>query len=31
MGFERLIMFLTGVENIKDTIPFARAHENIKF
>jgi len=31
LGIERLIMFLTGVENIKDVIPFARTHENIKF
>lgn len=31
LGFERLIMYLTGVNNIKDTIPFPRAHGNIKF
>ena len=24
MGFERLIMYLTGVENIRDVIPFPR-------
>lgn len=24
LGFERLIMFCTGVENIRDTIPFPR-------
>lgn len=31
LGFERLIMYLTGVSNIKDTIPFPRSHGNIKF
>ena len=31
LGFERLIMFLTGVNNIRDTIPFPRTHGNIKF
>ena len=31
LGFERLIMFLTGVSNIRDVIPFARTHGNIKF
>ena len=24
MGFERLIMYLTGVENIRDVIPYPR-------
>jgi asparaginyl-tRNA synthetase len=24
MGFERLLMFVTGVSNIRDVIPFAR-------
>ena len=24
MGFERLIMYLTGIENIRDVIPFPR-------
>jgi len=24
VGFERLLMFLTGVGNIRDVIPFAR-------
>ncbi len=24
MGFERLLMFVTGVANIRDVIPFAR-------
>jgi asparaginyl-tRNA synthetase len=25
LGFERLILFITGLENIKDVIPFPRA------
>lgn len=24
LGFERLVMFVTGIENIRDTIPFPR-------
>jgi len=24
LGFERLIMFVTGIENIRDAIPFPR-------
>lgn len=31
LGFERLIMYLTGINNIRDVIPFPRAHGNIKF
>lgn len=31
MGFERLIMYLTGVENIRDVIPFPRTPKNIEF
>ncbi|MGL4950640.1 MAG: asparagine--tRNA ligase [Mycoplasma sp.] len=31
LGFERLIMYVTGVNNIRDTIPFPRTHGNIKF
>lgn len=31
LGFERLIMYITGVNNIRDTIPFPRTHANIKF
>jgi asparaginyl-tRNA synthetase len=31
LGFERLIMFLTGVSNIRDVIPFARTPGNVKF
>lgn len=25
LGFERLVMYMTGVENIKDVIPFPRS------
>lgn len=31
LGFERLIMYLTGVENIRDVIPFPRTPKNIEF
>ncbi|AUD63957.1 asparagine--tRNA ligase [Tenericutes bacterium MO-XQ] len=31
MGFERLIMYLSGVENIRDVIPFPRAPKNCEF
>ena len=31
MGFERLIMFLTGMENIRDVIPYARTPKNCEF
>ena len=31
LGFERLIMYLTGVENIRDVIPFPRTPKNCKF
>ena len=31
MGFERLIMYLTGVENIRDVIPFPRTPGNCDF
>lgn len=31
LGFERLIMYLTNVSNIRDTIPFPRTHNNAKF
>ena len=30
-GFERLLMFLTGVANIRDTLPFARTPGNADF
>ena len=31
MGFERLIIYLTGVENIRDVIPFPRTPGSCKF
>ena len=31
LGFERLIMYLTGVENIRDVIPFPRTPKNCDF
>jgi asparaginyl-tRNA synthetase len=31
LGFERLLMFLTGVSNIRDVIPFARTPGNADF
>ena len=31
MGFERLIMYLTGVENIRDVIPFPRTPKNCEY
>ncbi|PWU10773.1 MAG: asparagine--tRNA ligase [Verrucomicrobia bacterium] len=31
LGFERLLMFLTGVQNIRDVIPFARTPGNAEF
>ena len=31
MGFERLIMYLTGVENIRDVIPFPRTPKNCQY
>lgn len=31
MGFERLIMYLTGVENIRDVVPFPRTPKNCKY
>ena len=31
MGFERLIMYLTGVDNIRDVIPFPRTPRNCEF
>ena len=30
-GFERLLMFLTGVSNIRDVIPFPRTPGNAEF
>lgn len=31
LGFERLVMYLTGVENIRDVLPFPRTPKNLKF
>lgn len=31
LGFERLLMYLTGVENIRDVIPFPRTPKNCNF
>lgn len=31
LGFERMLMFLTGVTNIRDVIPFPRTPNNIEF
>lgn len=31
MGFERLVMYLTGVENIRDAIPFPRTPKNCEY
>ena len=31
LGFERLIMYLTGISNIRDAIPFPRTVGNIKY
>ncbi|MCI8445168.1 MAG: asparagine--tRNA ligase, partial [Bacilli bacterium] len=31
MGFERLLIYITGVENIRDVIPFPRTPGNCEF
>ncbi|HRX13891.1 MAG TPA: asparagine--tRNA ligase, partial [Eubacteriales bacterium] len=31
LGFERLVMYLTGVNNIRDSIPFPRTVYNAEF
>lgn len=31
LGFERLVMYVTGMENIRDVIPFARTPRNLQF
>ena len=31
LGFERLVMFATGMDNIRDVIPFPRFPGNAKF
>lgn len=31
LGFERMVMYVTGMENIRDVIPFARTPKNCEF
>ncbi len=31
IGFERLVMFMTGVSNIRDVVPYPRTPRNLKF
>ena len=31
LGFERLLMAITGVANIRDVMPFPRTHRNLEF
>jgi len=31
MGFERLVMYLTGIENIRDSIPYPRTPKNCEY
>ncbi|MDD4123460.1 MAG: asparagine--tRNA ligase, partial [Bacilli bacterium] len=31
LGFERFLMYITGIQNIRDVIPFARTSGNISF
>jgi len=31
LGFERLVLFVTGMSNIRDVIPFPRAPKNAEF
>jgi Aspartyl/asparaginyl-tRNA synthetases len=31
MGFERLLIYLTGVDNIRDVIPYPRTPQNCEF
>lgn len=31
LGFERLVMFITGIENIRDAIPFPRTSKNLNY
>lgn len=31
LGFERLVMFITGIQNIRDAIPFPRTHKNCNY
>ncbi|NLH54149.1 MAG: hypothetical protein GX482_01370, partial [Acholeplasmataceae bacterium] len=31
LGFERMVMYVTGVENIRDVIPFPRTYRNCDY
>ena len=31
MGFERMIMYLTGIANIRDVLPFPRTVSNLEY
>lgn len=31
LGFERFMMYITGMQNIRDVIPFARTPKNLMF
>ena len=31
LGFERLMMYITGMQNIRDVIPFPRTPKNCEF
>jgi asparaginyl-tRNA synthetase len=31
LGFERLVLFVTGMTNIRDVIPFPRTPKNCEF
>ena len=31
LGFERMMMYLTGMQNIRDVIPFSRTPKNCEF
>ena len=31
LGFERLVQFMTGMNNIRDVIPFPRTPDNLEF
>ena len=31
LGFERFLMYITGITNIRDVIPFARTPKNLLF
>ena len=31
LGFERFLMYITGIQNIRDVVPFARTPKNLLF